>query len=146
VRKWIVRIGIALVVLFGLAQLVPYGRAHSNPAVTAEPKWDSAQTRRLAQDACFDCHSNETKYPWYSNIAPSSWLLARDVDGGRKALDFSEWNRPQHELDDAIAAIRSGEMPPWYYAIMHPKARLSAAEKAQLEQGLDRTFRASPPG
>ena len=145
-RKWIVRIAIALVALFVVAQVVPYGRAHSNPKVTAEPKWDSPRTRELAQRACFDCHSNLTKYPWYSNIAPSSWLLENDVNSGRARLNFSEWNRPQSELDDAIEAVRGGEMPPWYYTIMHRNARLSAAEKVQLAQGLDRTFRASPPG
>lgn len=137
---------VALVALFALAQLVPYGRAHSNPPVTAEPRWDSPRTRELARDACFDCHSNVTKWPWYSNVAPVSWLLTNDVNGGRTRLNFSEWNRPQGELDDAIEAIRSGEMPPWYYVIRHPKSKLSAADKAQLEQGLDRTFRASPSG
>ena len=70
--------------LFLLAiQLIPYGRAHANPPVLAEPAWDSPATRDLAVRACFDCHSNETVWPWYSNIAPVSWLVQRDVDGGR---------------------------------------------------------------
>src|SRR5574340_945670 len=74
-----------LVVLAGflLIQLVPYGRNHTNPPVTGEPRWDSPQTRALAARACFDCHSNETKWRWYSNIAPISWLIQRDVDSGR---------------------------------------------------------------
>src|SRR4051794_32350330 len=146
VRKWIVRVVVALVALFALAQLVPYARAPPAPPVTAEPRWDSPRTRALARDACFDCHSNLTKWPWYSIVAPVSWLLTNDVNGGRRRLNFSEWNRPQAELDDAIDAIRGGDMPPWYYVIRHSKAKLSATEKAQLEQGLDRTFRASPPG
>ena len=54
-------------------QLVPYGRDHSNPPVTAEPNWDSPETRALFKRACFDCHSNETVWPWYAYVAPFSW-------------------------------------------------------------------------
>jgi hypothetical protein len=60
------------VVVFVAIQLVPYGRDHTNPPVTAEPRWDSPQTRTLAVSACFDCHSNETAWPWYTNVAPFS--------------------------------------------------------------------------
>jgi mono/diheme cytochrome c family protein len=63
--------------------------------VQAEPAWDSGRTRVLAQQSCFDCHSNLTKWPWDSNIAPFSWLIQRDVDSGRSALNFSEWNNVQ---------------------------------------------------
>ncbi|MBI5081140.1 MAG: heme-binding domain-containing protein [Chloroflexi bacterium] len=56
-------------------QLVPVWLLKTNPPVTAEPKWDSEQTRALAKRACFDCHSNETVWPWYSNVAPVSWLI-----------------------------------------------------------------------
>ena len=69
-------------------QLIPYGREHSNPAVVSEPPWDSPATRAFAVTACFDCHSNETEWPWYSNIAPMSWLVQRDVDEGRQHLNF----------------------------------------------------------
>ena len=85
---WVV---VALIVGFGLIQLVPYGRDHTNPPVTSEPAWDSPQTKALAQKACFDCHSNETVWPWYSSIAPGSWLIYRDVVEGRGNLNFSEW-------------------------------------------------------
>ena len=132
-------------VLFVLAQAVPYGRAHHNPPVQAEPVWDSSGTRSLASRACFDCHSNLTKWPWDSNIAPFSWLIQRDVESGRSSLNFSEWNRPQDGASDAIEAARSGSMPPWYYTIMHPGARLSGAERSQLADGLARTFTKSPP-
>ena len=77
---------ILLAVLLGgflLMQFVPYGRNHSNPPVISEPHWDSPQTRELAVDACFDCHSNETNWPWYSNIAPVSWMVQRHTDEGR---------------------------------------------------------------
>ncbi len=144
-RRWFIRIALAAVALFVIAQLVPYGRSHTNPPVLAEPSWNAPQTRVLAQTACFDCHSNLTIWKWYSNIAPVSWLVYRDVQGGRSALNFSEWNRPQDGAGDAIDTIASGSMPPWFYVIIHPKAGLSAADKQTLMQGLAATFRRSPP-
>lgn len=87
----VVRVGLIVgVVVFALIQLVPYGRDHDNPPVTQAPEWDSVRTEQLAVDACYDCHSNETEWPWYTNIAPMSWLIQRDVDGGREELNFSE--------------------------------------------------------
>lgn len=73
---------IILVVLFGLIQFFPYGINHNNPAVTSEPDWDSPATRELVKTACFDCHSNATAWPWYSDIAPAYWLVYRDVVEG----------------------------------------------------------------
>ena len=128
-----------------LIQVIPYGRDHTNPPTTAEPAWDSPPTRALAAAACFDCHSNETTWPWYTNLAPFSWLIQRDVDEGRAALNFSEWDRPQAESDEVSEVIREGEMPPWYYTILHGGARLSDAERNQLIDGLRATFNASPP-
>jgi hypothetical protein len=138
----------ALVALFLLIQAVPYGRDHSNPPVTAEPAWDSPQTRTFAVAACFDCHSNQTKWPWYTNVAPVSWLTENDVKGGRSTLNFSEWNRPQDTgISDIVEAVRGGSMPPFYYAWMpnHPNARLSKVEQDAFIRGLEATFRASPP-
>ena len=141
----VIRIGLfSLIGAFLLIQVIPYGRDHANPPVTAEPAWDSPRTRELAVAACFDCHSNEADWPWYTNIAPVSWLSQRDVDQGREALNFSEWDRPQ-EADDVGEVIREGGMPPWYYGITHSGARLSDAEKARLIAGLEATFLASPP-
>jgi hypothetical protein len=136
---------LSLVGAFVLIQFVPYGRDHGAPAVTAEPAWDSDVTRALADAACFDCHSNETEWPWYSNVAPLSWLTQRDVDGGREALNFSEWDRPQGEADEITEVIIDGEMPPWYYAMLHSGARLSEQEQRRLIDGLRATLRASPP-
>ena len=125
-----------LVFLFAVIQAVPYGRDHSNPSVRQEPAWDSQTTRTLAADACFDCHSNQTHWPWYSNVAPVSWLVQRDVDNGRKRLNFSGWDRPQRGADEAAEKVAEKEMPPSYYGWMHPKARLSSAERQALVQGL----------
>ena len=99
-------------------QLVPYGRDHTNPPVVAEPVWDSEETRDLTVKACFDCHSNEVIWPWYSNIAPFSWSIQNHVDEGRAALNFSEWNRPQ-EGDESAETVREGSMPPQQYLLTH---------------------------
>jgi hypothetical protein len=109
-------------------------------------RWDSPQTRALAQRACFDCHSNVTFWPWYSRVTPSSFLVVSDVEDGRRRLNFSEWDKPQRAtIMDVEHDIREGDMPLWYYLPMHPDARLSAAEKSQLIDGLRKTFAADPP-
>lgn len=129
VAKWVV---IGAIVLLVAIQFVPYGRVHTNPTVRVEPAWDSATTRQLAARACFDCHSNQTQWPWYSSVAPVSWLVHRDVNVGRKKLNFSEWDRPQKEAGESAEAVQKGEMPPWFY----PWARLSADERQTLVRGL----------
>lgn len=121
-------------------QLVPYGRDHDNPAVSQEPAWDSPRTRELAIAACFDCHSNETEWPWYSNVAPMSWFIQRDVDDGRAVLNFSEWDLEQDEADDAAETVLDQEMPPRRYLPLHPGARLSADERRALADGLAATI------
>ena len=140
-RKWVLRIVLAALALFALSQAVPYGRGHTNPPVRSEPRWDSAQTRDLAVRACYDCHSNLTTWPWYTNVAPVSWLTQHDVDSGRGELNFTEWNRPQDAKGDIVEAVRGGDMPPWYYLPLHPHAKLSAAATDRLVAGLIRTLR-----
>jgi hypothetical protein len=139
VRRWVKWGLLAVIGGFLLIQLVPYGRAHDNPPVLAEPAWDSPQTRELAVRACFDCHSNETVWPWYTNIAPMSWLVQRDVDQGRDELNFSEWSDEQ-DGDDAAETVADGSMPPRRYLLAHPDARLTDAELAALTAGLTATF------
>ncbi len=136
---------LGLLGVFVLIQFVPYGRDHTNPPVSAEPNWDRPRTRALAADACFDCHSNLTDWPWYTNVAPMSWLVQRDVDQGRSTLNFTEWDRPQAEVDEVFEVISDGEMPPWNYTLTHRDARLSDAERRELIDGLRATFHASPP-
>jgi hypothetical protein len=118
-----------------LIQLIPYGHTHTNPAQMKEPAWNSPQTRELVRRGCFDCHSNETAWPWYSNVAPVSWLLQRDVNGGRSHLNFTEWDRPQQHAKDVAEQVKEGGMPPWFYLPMHPAARLTEAEKQALIDG-----------
>src|SRR5687768_3027163 len=83
-RRMLRWLGVAIVGVLAAVQLVPYGRDHTNPPVRQEPAWDRPQTRALVARACFDCHSNETTWPWYSHIAPVSWLIQRDVVEGRR--------------------------------------------------------------
>lgn len=139
-RRFLKPLLLGALALAAVVQVVPYGRSHTNPPVTGEPPWDSPATRELAKRACFDCHSNETVWPWYSHVAPVSWLVQRDTDEGRRKLNFSEWNKPQKEADEAAKAVREGEMPMWIYLPTHPEARLTDAEKQALIQGLEATM------
>ena len=130
---------IVLLCLFLLIQLLPFGRDYTNPTVSAEPAWDSQRTRQLFMQVCGDCHSNETVWPWYSRIAPVSWLVANDVNEGRSYFNVSEWDRPQ-EGDEAAEIYAEGEMPPKIFLLMHPEARLSEGERQELYNGLIKTF------
>jgi hypothetical protein len=126
--KWLLLVVVAI-------QFIPYGHDHSNPPVTKEPHWDSPQTKDLIERACFDCHSNQTGWRFYSYIAPASWLVARDVEGGRRHLNFSEWDHPQKHAEDVAEMVRNGAMPLWYYLPLHPSAKLTDAEKSALIEG-----------
>ena len=152
VRNWAgsskIRIGLlVLVALFLLIQLVPYGHAHDNPPVTQAVKFDSPRTEQLFNDACGACHSNMTKWPWDSYVAPSSWLVEKDVNEGRSILNTSEWDRLQQaEPSEVAEVINEGEMPPLQYKVMHSSARLSDQEKQDLAAGMLKTFQQDPPG
>ncbi len=132
--------GIVLVGIVALLviQIIPMSR--DNPPVLSEPNWDSQQTRDLAVAACFDCHSNETVWPWYSKVAPTKLLIWRDVKDGRQTLNFSEWGSQQEQTGEIAEVIDEGEMPPFYYVLMHSEADLSDAEKQQLIDGMRATF------
>jgi mono/diheme cytochrome c family protein len=129
-----------LVILFAAIQLIPYGHNHANPPTTAEPAWDSPQTKQLFRRACYDCHSDTTTWPWYSWVAPVSWLTQNDVDGGRRHLNFTEWDKPHKHAADVNGMVKGGDMPPWFYLPMHSAARLTDAEKAALMQGAEKTL------
>jgi hypothetical protein len=128
-----------------LIQLVPYGRDHNNPPVTRAALWGNPQGEQLAKQSCYDCHSNITQWRWYSNIAPMSWLIQHDVDEGRGALNFSEWNRGQPQLGELLEQVSGGEMPPTQYTLVHPSANLSSGEKRQLAAALTQLYAKDPP-
>ncbi len=139
-RRWLRRGLVGLVVLFVAIQAIPYGRAHANPPVKGEPPWDSPRTEELARRACYDCHSNETNWPWYTNIAPLSWWIENNVREGRDELNFSEWGVRRQEGGEAAETVRKGSMPPIEYTWLHPAARLGDEELQALERGLAATF------
>jgi hypothetical protein len=127
---------VGILVAFVAAQLVPVAR--TNPPVETEvtaPPGVQAVLRR----ACYDCHSNETAWPWYSRVAPVSWLLARDVSEGRDELNFSTWNRltakqQVKKLNETWKEVAEGEMPPWFYRAVHRDAVLSAQDRTALRE------------
>lgn len=123
-------------VVLALAQLVR--PQLTNPPVKSEISAPPA-VQTVLRKACYDCHSNQTVWPWYSQVVPVSWLLAHDVTEGREELNFSTWNdytpeqRAKH-LAQTVHELEEGEMPPLTYRLMHPEARLSAGEIASLQQ------------
>ena len=140
-KKIFVRIVIAAIIILAAMQVVPYGRDHSNPPILQGPRWDNPATRELFFRTCKNCHSNETQWPWYSNIAPVSWLVQSDVDKGRSRFNISEWGEAVNKGDEAAELISKGEMPPWFYLPLHPEAQLFESEREQLIRGLTATFR-----
>lgn len=139
-RRWLIWSLAGLLGVLLIIQFVPYGRAHDNPPVIAEPAWDTTATHDLVQRACYDCHSYETVWPWYTYVAPISWLTQRDVDEGRGRLNFSNWGPGAGDSGETTEVVREGEMPPIYYTWMHPSARTSDAERNQLIQGIEITL------
>ena len=132
VRWFVLAVVAALVVI----QFVPVERPQSNPPVTAEVP-ASAEVRAILRRACYDCHSNETVWPWYSKVAPVSWLVARDVREGREELNFSTWDQYStkqqvKKMGESFEEVAEGEMPPWFYLPVHRDAMLSPQDKAAL--------------
>jgi hypothetical protein len=123
--------------VFVLIQFIPYGHTRTNPPVVSEPHWSSPEARALVKEHCFQCHSNETEWTWYSNIAPGSWLIAHDVIDGRKHFNFSDWQNEPEELDEMEETIQSGEMPPMQYWLFHPNARMDNQEKQALIDAIE---------
>jgi hypothetical protein len=143
-RKILVGGFVLLIGGFLLMQVLPVGifqslRAPGNPPTTATINWDSPETESLTRTACYDCHSNETIYPWYSQIAPVSWLVRRDINLGRIAMNFSEDEPTEYNLEDLEYHLFH-DMPPGIYIVMHPEANLTQAQREQLLAGFKATF------
>lgn len=132
---------VACVALLGI-QLVPVRR--TNPPIVSEMPAPEPVLKILRR-ACYDCHSHETEWPWYGYIAPMSWLVEHDVEEGREELNFSDWAsfspnrraRKQREMGEEVA---EGRMPPWFYVMLHPGARLTEEDLAILD-----AFSRQPP-
>jgi Haem-binding domain len=124
--------GLALVI-----QFIPVSR--KNPPVIPVLPWDSPGRLAVAKRACLDCHSNETQWPWYSYVAPISWMIASDVKEARERFNFSEIS-PEDSVGSLVKRINNGTMPPPKYLTFHPEARLSEADKRDYIAGLRRSF------
>lgn len=126
----------ALAVLFVAAQAIVPAKTNPpiDPAKTLEAvRPDLTEAATVMERSCRDCHSNATTWPWYSSVAPVSWLVARDVNEGRKELNISEFGTydartQQHKLEEACDQVKEGEMPMWIYTIQHPDAKLQPGD------------------
>jgi len=128
--------------VFVLMQLFPVEK----PMVTMDNPNDligsglvSKEVATIVQTSCYDCHSNQTNYPWYSKIAPVSWILYDHIEEGREHLNFSNWNRLEKEdkmeaLDEIIEVIEEGEMPLESYLLIHREANLSEHQQEAIIQ------------
>lgn len=138
-KRWILRVVLVLAGLFVAIQLVPAGRTNppaTKPLVAPQPVMD------ILKRSCFDCHSNESRWPWYAYVAPVSWLVVHDVDEGRRELNFSHWgdlSQKQREsaASEVIEESEDGKMPLEIYLKMHPEARLSEADLDVLADWAD---------
>jgi hypothetical protein len=132
-KRW-QKLAVAVPLLFATIQVVTYDR--TNPKVTADINV-ATDVKAVLKRGCYDCHSNETAWPWYTHVAPISWLVHRDVTQGRTALNFSEWeslpaDRQAKLRKESGEEIAEGEMPPALYAPLHPHALLTPADKDLL--------------
>lgn len=142
-RVFVTILIIIIVSFLILGFILPFTYDRQNRPVVQEPPWDSPQTFRLAERACFDCHSNETVWPWYSYLFPMATLIQRDVDRGRAVLNFSEWDASRFskaKTETTVEVVSKNQMPLPYYILLHPEAELTNAEKGQLINGLIRTM------
>lgn len=133
------KILIGILILFVVIQFYPYGRDHDNPPVTNVIAWDSPQTKTTFYNACADCHSNETKWPWYSHVAPASWLVQSDVEEGRRHFNISVADGMK-EAHEAHEEVEHDEMPLGIYTPLHPEAKMDAEQKEKFIAGLKATF------
>lgn len=149
VIKRITRYGaIAVLAALAVAQVFPIAR--DNPPVESEVP-TTPEARAVLARACLDCHSNQTVWPWYSKVAPVSWLVVKDVREGRKDLNFSTWSmytakKQRKLLRESLEEVKEGAMPLWIYWVGHPEARLSEADRAVLQAWVDERVAALDAG
>jgi len=133
-KKKIIVVALVVAAAIVVIQLVPVTR--DNPPVVAD--FDGPEeVRAVLKTSCYDCHSNETRWPWYSRVAPVSWLIAHDVEEAREHLNLSRWGtydpaRQEKLAEDMWKEVEDGEMPLLVYRLGHRDAALSDANKATL--------------
>ena len=141
-KKWLAAAG-GLLLLIQILRPERTNPASDSSLALSQLASPPAEIELTLKNACLDCHSNQTVWPWYSEVAPLSWMIADHVKRGRAELNFSEWGRYQsgeraHLLKEAQELLEKREMPPWGYRLFHPEARLSDAEIAALSQWAER--------
>ncbi len=133
-----------LLAILAAIQLFPIDR--NNPPVEKDVDAPPA-VHVVLKRACYDCHSNETAWPWYSRVAPVSWMLRSDVSEGRREVNFSTWDRYDATRRSKLMRkiwkqVAEKDMPPWDYVVVHPPAKLSAQDREILRGW---TAGAAPP-
>ncbi len=137
-RELKIVVALILVVVISI-QFVPVVR--DNPPVISDVV-GSPGIKRILKKSCYDCHSNETIWPWYSYIAPFSWRISKDVIEGREELNFSEWNKWKNDhrlLDEILEEIEDEGMPLANYLITHPYAEINDVEYELIKKWIGRT-------
>jgi hypothetical protein len=127
---------LVLVAALVVAQAIRIEKA--NPPVRSEIPADPA-IKHLLKRACYDCHSNQTVWPWYASVAPVSWMVGSDVNEGRRKLNFSEWGAyagdvQEQKMKGIAEEVQDGDMPPWYYSIMHRTSRLNPEARNEIKK------------
>ena len=137
---WLKRIALILVAALVVAQFIPLQK--TNPRVDPSKAIYATlpvppQVQNVFERSCKDCHSNETVWPWYSHVAPVSWMIVHDVNEGRGDLNLSEWGaytakRKDQKLKEICDDLTNGEMPDRVYALVHRQARLTDEERTAV--------------
>ena len=144
-RHWVKRIGFAILVPVVVIQFVPVNRnnPHVDPAQTIYATLPvPGDVRAIFERSCSNCHSNETSWPWYSYVAPISWVVAHDVHQARKVMNLSEWRgysatKKTDKLEEICEQLTNGDMPDRKYVLIHKQARPTAKEKDVVCQWTD---------
>lgn len=134
---------VILAIIIGILVLIQFIRIDkTNPQFDIKYDYFSTvntpdEVQRILKESCYDCHSNETNYPWYSNVSPVSWLLKSHVNEGREHMNFSEWGQytagqKNKLVEESMEEIKENKMPLKSYTLMHPESKLTPQEKVTI--------------
>lgn len=128
------KILIAIIAILVVIQFIPHEMSTAEVNPVEEFSSDNEELTNILQTACYDCHSNETTYPWYASIAPVNYWLDGHVEHGREHLNFSEWNTypiadQRHAAKEIVEVVEKKEMPMLFYWLIHWDAKLTDAER-----------------
>lgn len=146
-KKYLKIAAIVILAALVIIQFIPVNYPENvspNPGDIIENGVATAEIGAILKTSCYDCHSNQVVYPWYSKVAPVSWLLKKDIMEGKEELNFSEWTtynkrRMLKKLDEVKEMVEEDEMPLGIYTFIHGDAKLSETQKQQLIEWVDAT-------